>query len=141
MGLQDEGVVSSQRERVGGQLIQLRLPEAHRRLHLTPGLLLAQNVGDVIGAEGASCVSFLHRAGDRFRTVVANEFEQFAHLPDQGAIGVGKLSQIRLGNRPEQQHQPLLGGRVLRGGHLRVEFLLEWKRSAPKVWPRSQQRA
>ena len=94
---------SSQRERVGGEVIQLRLAETNRRLHLAPRILLAQNVGDVIGAKGACGVGFLHRAGNRFRAVVANQFEQFAHLPRQGAIRVGKLSQIRLGSRPEQR--------------------------------------
>ena len=101
--MQDEGVVFSQRERVGGEVIQLRLAEANRRLHLARRLLLAQNVGDVVGAKGASRVSFLDRAGYGLGAVVANELEEFAHLTGQGAIRVGELSQIRLGHRAEQQ--------------------------------------
>jgi len=73
--LQNEGVVSSQRERVGGEVVQLWLAEANWRLHLAPRILLAQNVSDVMGAKGACCVGFLNRTGDRFRAVVANEFE------------------------------------------------------------------
>ena len=59
-GLQDETVVGSQRKRIGGEFIQLRLPEANRRLHVPRSLVLAQNVGDVIGAEsaGGMCSDF-----------------------------------------------------------------------------------
>ena len=109
-GFENEGIVSSQRERIGGEFVQLRLAEANRRLHLPPRLLLAQNVGDVIGAESAGGVGFLDRAGDRFGAVVADEFEQLAHLPGQRAVGSGELSQIRLGDRSEQEHEPLLRG-------------------------------
>ena len=73
--MQNEGVVSSQRERVGGEVIQLRLAETNWRLHLAPRILLAQNVSDVIGAKGACRVGFLNCTGNRFRAVVANEFE------------------------------------------------------------------
>jgi hypothetical protein len=73
--LENEGIVSSQRERVGSEVIQLRLAEANRRLHLASRILLAQNVRDVIGAKGAGRIGLLHRAGDRFRAVVANQFE------------------------------------------------------------------
>jgi hypothetical protein len=73
--LQDEGVISSQREWVGGEVVQLRLTEANRWLYLAPRILLAENVGDVIGAEGACRVSSLDRARYGLRAVVANEVE------------------------------------------------------------------
>ena len=73
--MQNEGVVSRQRERVGSKVIQLRLAEANRRLHLAPRILLAQNVRDVIGAKGACRVGLLNCTGNRFRAIVANEFE------------------------------------------------------------------
>ena len=79
-GLQNETVVGSQRERIGGEFIQLRLPEANRRLHVPRSLVLAQNVGDVIGAEGAGAMSFLDGGGDRLGTVVANQLEQLTNL-------------------------------------------------------------
>ena len=75
-GLQNESVVFSQRERVSGEFIQFRSAETNRRLHLAPPPLLEQNVSDVIGAKGACRVGLLNRAGDRFRTVVANEFNR-----------------------------------------------------------------
>ena len=124
-GLQDEGIVFSQRERVRGEFIQFGLTQADGRLHVTARLLLAQNVGNVVGAEGACSVGFLHCAGDRFRAVIANQLEQLADLTCQGAVGVGKLSQIQLGYGAEEAHEPLLGGRTLRGSHLRIEFFLE----------------
>jgi len=89
--LQNESIVFSQGERVRGEFVQLGPAQAHRRLHITSRLLLAQNVGDVIGAEGACIVRFLHRGGNRFRAVIANQFEQLANLTCQGAIGLGKL--------------------------------------------------
>ena len=73
--MQNEGVVSRQRERVGSEVIQLRLAETNRRLHIAPRILLAQNVSDVIGAKGTCRVGLLNRTSDRFRAVVANEFE------------------------------------------------------------------
>jgi len=73
--LQNEGVISSQREWVGGEVIQLRLAEANWRLHLASRILLAQNVSDVIGPKGACRVGLLNRAGDRFRAVITDEFE------------------------------------------------------------------
>ena len=73
--MQNEGVVSHQRERVGSEVIQLRLAETNRWLHLAPRMLLAQNVSDVIRAKGACRVGLLNRTGGRFRAIVANEFE------------------------------------------------------------------
>ena len=65
-----------------------------RRLHLAPLLLLAENVGDVIGAEGACGVRFGERGGYRFRAIFTNQSEQFAHLARQGAVRIGEPSQI-----------------------------------------------
>ncbi len=47
-GLQNEGVVFGQRERVGNEIVDLRMAEANGRLHLAWRLLLAQDVGDVV---------------------------------------------------------------------------------------------
>jgi hypothetical protein len=93
-GLQNEGIVFSQRKRVGGEFVQFQLPEADRRLHLAPCLHLAQNVGNVVGAESAGGMGLLHRGGCGFRSVVANQFEQLADLPGEGAIGAGEFTQI-----------------------------------------------
>ena len=81
--MKNESVVVGQRNRIGGQVIQLGLFEAERRLNLATGLLLAQNVGDVIGTEGAGSMSFLYGGGDCLGSVVANQFEQLTNLPGE----------------------------------------------------------
>ena len=67
-----------------------RIAQAQRRLNVAAGLLLAENVGDVVGAEGAGGMSLRQRGGHSVRAVLANQCEQFADLPRQGAIGVGQ---------------------------------------------------
>jgi len=79
--MQDESVVFGQRKRIGGQLVESGIFQAQRWLNISAALLLAENVGNVIGAESASRVSLRQRLSDRIRAVVANESEQFADLP------------------------------------------------------------
>jgi len=49
-------------------------------LHLAPLLLLAEDVGDVIGAEGACGVRFGKRGRYRFGAVLPDQHEEFAYL-------------------------------------------------------------
>jgi hypothetical protein len=93
-GAKNKNVVVSQRNGIGGKVIQFRLLEAERRLNLAPGPLLAQDVGDVVGAERAGCVRFAERGSNGFRSVFANQIDQFANLTRQGAVRVGKPAQI-----------------------------------------------
>ena len=86
--MKNESVVVGQRNRIGGEVIQLGLFEAERRLNLATGLLLAQNVGDVIGAKGASRLCFGHCGGNRFWTVLTNKMEHFGDLARQRTIGL-----------------------------------------------------
>ena len=58
------------------------------------GLLLAQDVGNVIGAERTGRGSFLDGVGHRFGPVLADEFQQFGQLPRKCAIGIGDVAQI-----------------------------------------------
>ena len=73
--MQNEGVVSQQRQRVGGEFVQPRIAKAKRRLFAAWALLLPQNVGDVIGTESAGGGGLLDGAGHGVRTVLANEFK------------------------------------------------------------------
>lgn len=73
--MQNEGVVFGQRERVGSEIVEFRLAQANRRLHLARRLLLAQNVGDIVGPERARRLGLLDGGGYGFRTVVADHFE------------------------------------------------------------------
>jgi len=50
--------------------------------------LLAEDVGDVIGAEGSRRMGFANSSDNRFRSIVTNQGEQFSHLPREGAIGI-----------------------------------------------------
>lgn len=58
------------------------------------GLLLAEDVGNVIGAKCAGRGSFRDRVGHRFGSVLADEFQQFDQLPRKCAIGIGDVAQI-----------------------------------------------
>jgi len=86
--VKDESVVIGQRQRIGDQFVQLGIFEPQWRLNLAPQSLLAEDIGDVIGAEGTRCVRFANSGGDRLRSIVTNQDEQFSHLSREGAIGV-----------------------------------------------------
>ena len=91
-----------QRERIGSEFVQLRIFEPKRWLNVTPHLLLAEDAGDVVSAEGASSLGFFQCHSDRVGTVITNQQEQFANLPGERAIGVSEPFQIRLRGRSEQ---------------------------------------
>jgi len=65
----------SQRERIGGEFVQLGIFEAKRRLNLPVHALLANDVGDVIGAESACGMSFRECFGDGLGSVLADQGE------------------------------------------------------------------
>src|SRR5260370_10669378 len=120
-GLQNEGVVSQQRQRVGDEFIQPRIAEAKRLLFAAWALLLPQNVGDVIGAESAGGGGLLDGAGHGVGTVLANELKQFRDLARQGAIAIGNVAEIGFQRRfrtesIEKGEQPVLGARPPGGG-------------------------
>ena len=60
-------------------------------------LLLAEDVGDVIGAEGAGRMRLGDGAGHGVRAVLPHQFEQFGDLAHQRAIGVRQAAEIGLG--------------------------------------------
>ncbi|HLI84373.1 MAG TPA: hypothetical protein VKV17_10670 [Bryobacteraceae bacterium] len=76
-GIKDESVILQQGQRIGNQLIQVRIAEPNRWLYLSWGLLLAQDAGDVIGAECAGSGSFGDCVGHRLGTVLADQIQQF----------------------------------------------------------------
>lgn len=78
--MQNEGVVSQQRQRIGDEFIQPRITEAKRWLFPAWAMLLPQNVSDVIGAESAGGGGLFDGAGHCVRAVLANEFKQFRDL-------------------------------------------------------------
>ena len=78
--MQEESVVVGQRQRIGGQFVELRVLETERRLQVTRPLLLAQDIGDVVGAESAGGMSFAQSGGDGFWSILPNQRQQFADL-------------------------------------------------------------
>src|SRR5450759_5336557 len=94
LGLKNEGVVGEQRQRIGDQLVQPRVAESERRLFPARALLLPQNVGDIVGSEGACRGSFLNGAGHGLGSVLPDQFEQFGNLTGQCAVTVGHIAEI-----------------------------------------------
>jgi hypothetical protein len=60
-------------------------------------LLLAEDVGDVVGAEGASGIGFGDGAGHYLRSVLPDQFQQFVELARQHTVAIGHTTQVALG--------------------------------------------
>lgn len=78
--MEDEGVVFEQGQRISGEFVEQRIAQHQQRLRATRGLLPAQDVGDVVGAKGMRRGSLFDRTRHGFRSVLADEFEQFCQL-------------------------------------------------------------
>jgi len=94
------------------------------------GLLLAQDVGEVVGAEGARRGSLLDGSGYGFRSVLADQFQDLAQLPRQGPVGIRHVAQIGfehgLGTQVFQgREETLLGSRPLGRGTQVGQFRFE----------------
>jgi hypothetical protein len=76
-GVEDEGVICEQRQRIGSEFVQHGITQNERRLRAPRRLLLPEDVGDVVSAKGASCGGFLDRMSDGFGAVLADQLEQF----------------------------------------------------------------
>jgi hypothetical protein len=123
--MQDEGVVIGQRQRIGGQFVQLRILEAEWRLDIALHLLLAQDIGDVVGAECAGGMGLVQSGGDGFWAIFPNQREQFSDLTRQRAVGIGQALQVEFASGAEPGDQALLGSAALRRGPLGEQFFLE----------------
>ena len=98
----NEGVVVDERERIRGESVQLRVFQAQGRLNIAADLLLAENVGDVIGSERSRGIGFLDRGRNGFGSVIAYEFEKFADVACQGPVGLGEFAKVILCCRAER---------------------------------------
>jgi len=115
---------------IGDQIVQPRVAQAEGRLCLSRKLLLAENIGHVIGAERAGGGSFLDGIGHRLGSVLADQLQKFGELPRESAIGIGHVAQIRF------QH-----GLGAKGFQNREKALLRpasvWRQDAVVPWRRS----
>ncbi len=112
--MEDEGVISEQRQRIGGQFVQQRIAQTKWRLVAAWTLLLPKDVGDIVGAERTCRRSLFDRVSNCFGPILADEFKQFGQLARKRAVGFSDVAQIRfqhgLGTKAlEKQEQALLG--------------------------------
>ena len=84
---------SSSESGIGGQFVQQRIAQPKRRLRTSRRLLLAQDVGDVIGAESARRGGFFDGAGHGFRAVLPDQFQQFAEIWRASERSVSAMSR------------------------------------------------
>ena len=96
-GIKNESVVGQQRQRIGDEFVQPRVAETKRWLRPPRRLLLAEDVGDVVGAEGASGICFGDGAGHCLRSILPDQFQQFVELARQHTVAIGHATQITLG--------------------------------------------
>ena len=73
--VKNESVVGQQRDGIGDEFVQLLVAEFQRRLRPPWCLLLADDIGDIVGAEGLRSRSLLDGGGDNVRAVLADQFE------------------------------------------------------------------
>src|SRR5579884_208023 len=93
-GFEDKGIVVEKGERIGGELIQLRIAKPERRLRFTRRVHLAQEMGDVMGTEGASGEGLSQGRGDLFGTVSASDLQQFVKFTEERAVRVSQAAEI-----------------------------------------------
>ena len=55
---------------------------------------MAQDIGNVIGTEGAGGGSLFNRGSHGLGSILTDEFQQFCELAGQRAIGIGNVAQI-----------------------------------------------
>lgn len=92
--------------------------QTQRRLNVAADFALAKDVGNVIGAERLRGISLLDGGRDTLRSVVADQLKQFANLPRQAPVRLGKFAEVVFRGGPQQFDQALLRLRALGGGQL-----------------------
>lgn len=88
-------------------------------------MLLAKDVGDVVGAERAGSMSFTDSGRYRLWPIFSNQSQQLADLSSQRAVGVGQAAQIEFTSWAQQGDQTLLSSRALRRRELGEQFFLK----------------
>ena len=118
-----------QRQRVGGQIVQAWVAQAEGRLCLSRRLLLAKNVGHIVGAERAGRGSLLDGIGHWFRSVLADQFQAnpAGSANDQQEHRGGRPAR-RVGCVPDRGNSGVRRGRARHGEHKMVKL-----RTMPRV--------
>src|SRR5687767_2149299 len=76
-GFENESVIFQQRDGIGHEFVQAWIAQLERRLRTPRRLLLAQNVGHIIGAECAGRSCLLDGGGYGLGTILPDQFQQF----------------------------------------------------------------
>ena len=97
--MENETVIVKQRQGIGSQIIQARILEAQCGLHLPAHLLLAKEVGDVVGAKCAGGVSFAESRSHCVRSIFPHQRQQLADLSSQRPVSIRQTPQIGLAGR------------------------------------------
>ena len=92
--MEDEGVIFEQRQRVCSEFVQEGIAQHQWRLWAPRRLLLAQDISDVVGTEGAGGGGLFDCRSHGFGSILTDEFQQFCELAGQRAIGIGHVAQI-----------------------------------------------
>ena len=106
-------------------MVQPGILEANGRLHISGRSLLAQDVGDVIGAEGACSGGLIDGLRDRLRTVVTDQIVEFGDLTGQRPAGASQFAEIHGSTFTELGGQALLGAGELSCRTLCEQLLFE----------------
>lgn len=71
---------SEQRQQIGGESVEPPIAQRQRRLRLARRLLLANDISDVVGAEGAPLLQLSQSRQPRLGSILASQFQQFRQL-------------------------------------------------------------
>src|SRR6202167_6414046 len=102
-GFENEGVIFQQRDRGGGEFVEQRIAQPERRLRAARASLLAQDVGNIVGAESTGRGGFFDSAGHILGAVLPDQFQQFGDLTTQRTVGIGHVAEISFDKRPRTQ--------------------------------------
>jgi hypothetical protein len=72
-GIKNESVISQQRNGISNEFVQMRIAQFERWLRPRRGLLLTQDVGDIIGAKSACGGCLLDGRRYRFGSILADQ--------------------------------------------------------------------
>jgi hypothetical protein len=111
-------------------LVQFGIAELQRRLRIPRRELLAQQIGHVIGSEGAGIERLLKGSCYGFGAVLANQLENLSDLASESTIGVCQPPEIALDRflcavTGEQRDQAPLGLRAPGGSLMGQQLFLE----------------
>ena len=83
LGRKNESIVGQQRKWIGDQIVQPWITQVNRWLLTARALLLAQDVGHIVGAEGTGGGGFCDSNRHGLGSVLTDQFEQLGDLPRQ----------------------------------------------------------